>query len=145
MGAAAGSACRGIERPCSLQCEGEEWVRVALAAAEAKEAAGRSLASLSQWQREQVWEKARASVYAIVLQDKEDECLMVALRSLEADGWLVHSLQQDGVLAEPGRLASGVGATPLATLAPRVSQAIRAKGLRTPKGPTIGERTRSQC
>ena len=70
---------------------------------------------------------------------------MTAVRVLQDGGWIIHSLQQDGVLAEPGRLASGVGATPLATLAPRVSQAIRAKGLRTPKGPTIGERTRSQC
>ena len=97
----------------ALQCEGEEWVRPALTAAEAKEAAGRSLASLPQWQREQVWEKARASVFAIVLQDTEDECLMVALRSLEADGWLVHSLQQDGLLVEAGRRADGSPAVPV--------------------------------
>ena len=56
---------------------------------------------------------------------------MTAVRVLQDGGWIIHSLQQDGVLAEPGRLASGVGATPLATLAPRESQAIRAKGLRT--------------
>ena len=97
----------------ALQCEGEEWVRVALAAAEAKEAAGRPLASLPQWRREQVWEKARSSVFALVLQDKEDECLMVALRSLEADGWLVHSLQQDGLLVEAGRRVDGSPAVPL--------------------------------
>ena len=55
---------------------------------------------------------------------------MTAVRVLQDGWWIIHSLQQDGVLAEPGRLASGVGATPLATLAPRVSEAIRAKGLR---------------
>ena len=45
----------------------------------------------------------------MMMMDKEDECLMVALRSLEADGWLVHSLQQDGLLVEAGRRADGCG------------------------------------
>ena len=40
---------------------------------------------------------------------------MVALRSLEAmaDAWLVHSLQQDGLLVEEGRRADGSPAVPL--------------------------------
>ena len=32
---------------------------------------------------------------------------MTAVRVLQGGGWIVHSLQQDGVLAEPGRLAAG--------------------------------------
>ena len=52
---------------------------------------------------------------------------MTAVRVLQSGGRIIHSLQQDGVLAEPGRLASGTGAVPLTTLAPHVSQAIRAE------------------
>ena len=46
---------------------------------------------------------------------------------LQGGGWIVHSLQQDGVLAEPGRLAGGAPAAPLTALTPRVSQAIHAE------------------
>ena len=52
---------------------------------------------------------------------------MTAMRVLQGGGWVMHSLQQDGVLAEPGRLADGAPAEPLAALTPRVSQAIRAE------------------
>ena len=38
----------------------------------------------------------------MVVQDKEDECLMTALCSLASDGWRTHSLQQDGLLVEEG-------------------------------------------
>ena len=52
---------------------------------------------------------------------------MTAVRVLQGGGWIIHSLQQDGVLAEPGRLAGGAPAAPLTALTPRVSQAIRAE------------------
>ena len=52
---------------------------------------------------------------------------MTAVRVLQGGGWIVHSLQQDGVLAEPGRLTSGAPAAPLTALTPRASQAIRAE------------------
>ena len=34
---------------------------------------------------------------------------MTEVRVLQDGWWIIHSLQQDGVLDEPGRLASGVG------------------------------------
>ena len=43
---------------------------------------------------------------------------MTAVRVLQGGGWIVHSLQQDGELAEPGRLAGGAPAAPLAPHSP---------------------------
>ena len=53
---------------------------------------------------------------------------MTAVRVLQGGGWIVHSLQQDGVLAEPGRLASGAPAAPLTALTPRVRRPPRCCG-----------------
>ena len=52
-------------------------------------------------------------MFAVIIQDKEDECLMVALRSLAADDWRTHSLQQDGLLVEGGVRPDGAQPVPL--------------------------------
>ena len=54
------------------------------------------------WRRERLEQQAEGSVFAIVLQDIEDGCLVLAVSSLAACGWRTHSLQQDGALAERG-------------------------------------------
>lgn len=88
------------------------WVEAALEKARQKKARERRkawgpLAAMQQWQRATIEQMAEASVFAVIIQDKEDECLMVALRSLAADGWRTHSLQQDGLLVEPGEREGG--------------------------------------
>ena len=65
------------------------------------------------WRRERLELQAEASVFAIVLQDIEDGCLMIAVSSLAVCGWRAHSLQQDGALAEQGRRQDGRPAVPL--------------------------------
>ena len=50
--------------------------------------------------------------------------MMTAAQVLEEGGWMVHSFQQDGVLAEPGRRADGSPAEPLATLTARATQTM---------------------
>ena len=90
-----------------------EWVRQALGRAEEKKAKGRPLALLPRWECERIRCAAEASVFATIVQDKEDECLMTALCSLATDGWRTHSLQQDGLLVEEGVRADGSSAVPL--------------------------------
>ena len=52
-------------------------------------------------------------MFAIVLQDIEDGCLMIAVSSLAVCGWRTHSLQQDGALAEQGLCMDGEPPLPL--------------------------------
>ena len=54
-------------------------------------------------------EEEEATVRDAGTDDYEDENLMTAAQVLEEGGWMVHSYQQDGVLAEPGRRAGGRG------------------------------------
>ena len=63
----------------------------------------------------ELWQKATASVFAIIIQDIEDRCLSHAQAALDSHGWVSHSLQQDGVLVEEGRRPDGSPATPLTT------------------------------
>ena len=81
-----------------------------------KKAGGRPLDSIPTQERERLERRALASAFAVIIQGHEDECLMTAVRVLQGGGWIVHSLQQDGVLAEPGRLAGGAPAAPLTAL-----------------------------
>ena len=90
-----------------------DWTRAALARAERKKAKGRSLTAMPQAERLRVTRRARASVFAQILQDYEDQCLMAALRSLQRNGWRTHSLQLDGLLVEEARSESGGPAVPL--------------------------------
>ena len=61
------------------------------------------------------------AVFAVILQEHEDRCLRTAVQVLHDGGWLVHSLQQDGMLAE-----TTPAAEPLATLLPRAHAAMYA-------------------
>lgn len=85
-----------------------------------------------------------ASVFAVIIQDKEDECLMVALRSLANDGWRTHSLQQDGLLVERGERAGNAPAVPLylppdpVTLASKGAIANAERAIEMAKGLRIG-------
>ena len=85
-----------------------------------------------------------ASVFAVIIQDKEDECLMVALRSLANDGWRTHSLQQDGLLVECGERAGNAPAVPLylppdpVTLASKGAIANAERAIEMAKGLRIG-------
>ena len=90
-----------------------DWTRAALARAERKKAKGRSLATMPQAERLRITQRAEASVFAQILQDYEDQCLMAALRSLQRDGWRTHSLQLDGLLVEEARSEGGGPALPL--------------------------------
>ena len=65
------------------------------------------------WRRERLELQAEASVFAIVLQDIEDGCLIIAVSSLAVCGWRTHSLQQDGALVERGLCVDGRPALPL--------------------------------
>ena len=101
------------------------WVEAALERARCKKARG-PIAALPQWKRAIVEEQAIASVFAVIIQDKEDECLMVALRSLAADGWRTHSLQQDGLLVEGGVRPNGAQPVPLKGAGGAIENAMRA-------------------
>ena len=78
------------------------WTEAALQRARIKKAKGVPIASMERWRRERLEQQAEASVFAIVLQDIEDSCLMIAVSSLAVCGWRTHSLQQNGALAERG-------------------------------------------
>ena len=117
------------------------WVEAALEKARQKKARERRaawgpLAAMQQWQRAIVEQKAVASVFAVIIQDKEDECLMVALRSLAADGWRTHSLQQDGLLVEPGEREGGAPPVPLKGAGGAIERAQEA--IEAAKGLAIG-------
>jgi len=89
-----------------------QWTEALLQRKRLKKAGGRPLDSIPTQERERLERRALASAFAVIIQGHEDECLMTAVRVLQGGGWIVHSLQQDGVLAEPGRLAGGVPAAP---------------------------------
>ena len=84
-----------------------QWTEALLQRKRLKKAGGRPLDSIPTQERERLERRALASAFAVIIQGHEDECLMTAVRVLQGGGWIVHSLQQDGVLAEPGRLAGG--------------------------------------
>ena len=111
----------------AMRARRPQWTEALLQRKRLKKAGGRPLDSIPTQERERLERRALASAFAVIIQGHEDECLMTAVRVLQGGGWIVHSLQQDGVLAEPGRLAGGAPAAPLTALTPRVSQAIRAE------------------
>ena len=65
-----------------------DWTRAALplARAERKKAGGRPLGTVPQAEHLRVVQRAEASVFAQILQEYEDWCLMAALRSLQSSG-----------------------------------------------------------
>ena len=78
------------------------WTEAALQRARLKKAEGTPLAALPSWRRARLERQAQASVFALIIQDIEERCLMFAVASLAGCGWRAHSLQQDGVLVEQG-------------------------------------------
>ena len=108
------------------------WTEAALQRARLKKAKGMPIAAMVPWRRERLEQQAEGSVFAIVLQDIEDGCLVLAVSSLAACGWRTHSLQQDGALAEQGRCVDG--GPRIAT--PRVERRRRARDgrARNPRG-----------
>ena len=64
---------------------------------------------------------------------------MVALRSLEADGYLIHSLQQDGLLVEAGLCADGSPAVLLSVRTDPGGAIARAeRAIEKRQGPELG-------
>ena len=97
----------------AMRARRPQWTEALLQRKRLKKAGGRPLDSIPTQERERLERRALASAFAVIIQGHEDECLMTAVRVLQGGGWIVHSLQQDGVLAEPGRLAGGAPAAPL--------------------------------
>ena len=108
----------------AMRARHPRWTDALLQRKRLKKAEGRPLDAMPLWERERVEQRAVASAFAVVIQGYEDACLMTAVRVLREGGWIVHSLQQDGVLAEPGCRAGGTPPQPLAALTRLASQAI---------------------
>ena len=89
------------------------WTEAALQRARLKKAKGIPRAAMPPWRRALIERQAEASVFALILQDVEDRCLMAAVASLARCGWRAHSLRQDGVLVEQGVCADSRPAVPL--------------------------------
>ena len=96
-----------------------EWTERILTAKRIKKAKGKDIAAMDRWHRVNLEAKAMGAVFAVLLQDHEDRCLRTAVQVLHDGGWLVHSLQQDGMLAE-----TTPAAEPLTILLPRAHAAI---------------------
>ena len=110
-----------VEVITSMQATHPEWTTRILAAKRIKKARGQDIAAMSPWHRDNLERKAMGAVFAVILQEHEDRCLRTAVQVLHDGGWLVHSLQQDGMLAE-----TTPAAEPLATLLPRAHAAMYA-------------------
>ena len=88
-----------------------EWTERLLDAKRKKKAGGADVNGMNDWQRQTLEAQALGAAFAVILQGYEDRCLQMAVQVLHDGQWIVHSLQQDGVLAEPTP-----GSQPLATL-----------------------------
>ena len=104
-----------------MQATHPEWTERILTAKRIKKAKGKDIATMDRWHRANLETKAMGAVFAVLLQDHEDRCLRTAVQVLHDGGWLVHSLQQDGVLAE-----TTPAVEPLKTLLLRAHAAIYA-------------------
>ena len=116
-----------------MRCRHPQWTEDLLEAKRRKKAKGRSTSAMSPWERESLEDKAVASAFAVIIQGYEDMCLMTAARVIGEAGWIIHSLQQDGLLVEPGyfhaarQSAPAVRAESLASLLPRVMHTMEAE------------------
>ena len=96
-----------------------EWTERLLDAKRKKKAGNVHVDGMNDWQRQALETQALSAAFAVILQGYEDRCLQTAVQVLHDGQWIVHSLQQDGVLAEPTP-----GSQPLATLLPKAQECI---------------------